>query len=183
MKQLLSLFMLLLSTSTFAASNPTVVMDTSKGEIVIELFPQQAPKTVANFLSYIEKDGFKESIFHRVISGFMIQGGGEDKSGKRLASLAAIENESKNGLSNHRGTIAMARTGNPHSATRQFFINHKDNPFLDAQSHSWGYAVFGKVTSGMDVVDKIATVKTKSADRPVQSVIIKSITLLDSETK
>ena len=183
MKPLLSLFILLLSTSAFAANNPTVVMDTSKGEIVIELFPQQAPKTVANFLAYIEKDGFKQTIFHRVIKNFMIQGGGFKDSGDRATSFAPIENESKNSLSNNRGTIAMARTNDPHSATRQFFINHKDNPFLDAQSHSWGYAVFGKVTSGMDVVDAIAAVKTKSADRPVQKVIIKSITLRDSETK
>jgi len=182
MKQLLALFILFTSICAFAEDNPTIVMDTSKGDIVIELFPQKAPKTVANFLSYIAKDGFKDSLFHRVISGFMIQGGGEDSSGKRLASLAAIKNESGNGLSNKRGTIAMARTGYPHSATRQFFINHRDNPFLDMQGNSWGYAVFGKVTAGMEVVDAIAAVKTKSADRPVQEVIIKSISVVKNST-
>ena len=183
MKQLLSLFLLLFSISSFAATNPSVVMETSKGEIIIELYPQQAPKTVANFLAYVEKDGFKQTTFHRVIKGFMIQGGGFKESGKRADVLAAIENESKNSLSNQRGTIAMARTPSPHSATRQFFINHKDNPFLDAQGNQWGYAVFGKVTSGMQVVDEIAAVKTNRSDKPLQTITIKSISLLEKQIK
>lgn len=180
MKTLFSLFILMLSFSSnlLAATNPSIVMDTSKGQIVLELYPQQAPKTVANFLAYIEKDGFKQTTFHRVIKGFMIQGGGfSAETGARVATLPTIENESKNGLSNVRGTISMARTNAPHSASRQFFINHKDNAFLDGQSHKWGYAVFGKVTMGMDVVDAIADVQTGSADKPVQAVIINSITL------
>jgi peptidyl-prolyl cis-trans isomerase A (cyclophilin A)/peptidyl-prolyl cis-trans isomerase B (cyclophilin B) len=183
MKQLLSFFILVLSFSAFAATNPSVVIDTSKGEIVIELYPQQAPKTVANFLAYIQKDGYKKTTFHRVINNFMIQGGGFFESGKKVDVLPAIANESKNGLSNKRGTIAMARTDDPHSATRQFFINHKDNAFLNAQGSKWGYAVFGKVTSGMLIVDKIAAVKTKYADKPVQIITINSITILENQVK
>lgn len=181
MKQLFSLLMLFFSISTYAAANPNIVMDTSKGKIILELYPQQAPKTVANFLAYIKQDGFKQSIFHRVIDGFMIQGGGENKLGGRLATLPAITNESKNGLSNQRGTIAMARTADPHSATRQFFINQKDNVFLDAQGERWGYAVFGRVTSGMQIVDEIAGVPTGRADRPLQTITINQITLKDSK--
>ena len=183
MKKLLSLFILLLGTSAFAAANPSVVMETSKGEVIIELFPQQAPKTVANFLAYVQKDGFKQTIFHRVINGFMIQGGGFKVSGERADSFAAIANESRNGLSNTRGTIAMARTNHPHSATRQFFINHKDNLFLDAQGHKWGYTVFGTVTSGMQIVDDIAAVKTNRSDKPLQAITINSITLHESQSK
>lgn len=183
MKQLFAFLVLLISASTFAASNPSVLIDTSKGKIIIELFPQQAPKSVANFLAYIEKDGYKETIFHRVINGFMIQGGGENESGKKYDSFAAIENESRNGLSNERGTISMARTSFPHSATRQFFINQKDNTFLDAQGSNWGYAVFGKVTAGMDIVDSIATVKTRAADKPMQTIMINSISLNPGEQK
>ena len=183
MKQLLSLFMLLLSISSFAATNPSVVMETSKGEIIIELYPQQAPKTVANFLAYVQKDGFKQTTFHRVIKDFMIQGGGFKESGRKADVSVSIENESQNGLSNQRGTIAMARTNHPHSATRQFFINHKDNPFLDAQGSKWGYAVFGKVTSGMQVVDAIATVKTNRSDKPLQTITINSITLQENQNK
>jgi len=181
--QLCAFWILLISTSTFAASNPSVVIDTSKGKITVELFPEQAPKSVANFLAYIQKDGYKETIFHRVINGFMIQGGGENESGKKYDSFAAIENESRNGLSNERGTLSMARTSAPHSATRQFFINQKDNTFLDAQGSNWGYAVFGKVTSGMDIVDSIATVKTRVADKPLQTVMINSISLHSGEKK
>ncbi|MCG6199944.1 peptidylprolyl isomerase [Psychromonas antarctica] len=183
MKQLLSFFLLLISSTTFAANNPSVIIDTSKGQITVELFPDLAPKSVANFLAYVQKDGFKQTIFHRVINGFMIQGGGENESGKKFDSLTAIENESRNGLSNERGTLAMARTSFPHSATRQFFINQKDNTFLDAKNGNWGYAVFGKVTQGMTIVDSIATVKTRGADRPVQAVTINSITLHGSEIK
>ncbi|PKG38674.1 peptidylprolyl isomerase [Psychromonas sp. Urea-02u-13] len=184
MKLLLSLFILAMSHSALAAENPAVVMETSKGQIIIELFPDEAPKTVANFLAYVQKDGYKKTTFHRVINGFMIQGGGfSAKTGNKVDTLPPIQNESRNGLSNERGTISMARTGNPHSAARQFFINHKDNAFLDANGGNWGYAVFGEVTLGMDVVDAIAKVKTASADKPVQPVIINSIKLLDREMK
>jgi cyclophilin family peptidyl-prolyl cis-trans isomerase len=182
MKILLSLLVLIISHSTFASQNPTVIMETSKGQITIELFPAKAPKTVENFLAYIQKDGYKETIFHRVINGFMIQGGGfSAKTANMMDTLPAIKNESRNGLSNKRGTISMARTNDPHSASRQFFINHKDNIFLNAEDNKWGYAVFGKVTLGLDIVDKIAVVKTASGDKPIQPVIIKSIKLINED--
>ena len=182
MKTLLSLFILLLSQSAFAAEKPSIVMDTSKGQIILELFPEKAPATVANFLAYIEKDGYKQTTFHRVIKGFMVQGGGfSAKTGSKVATLPEIKNESKNGLSNARGTISMARTNAPHSASRQFFINHKDNRSLDAGPNKWGYAVFGKVTKGIDVVDAIAAVPTGRADKPVEPIIIKSITLVQAK--
>tara|TARA_R110001592_G_scaffold252592_6_gene515361 strand:+ start:8326 stop:8874 length:549 start_codon:yes stop_codon:yes gene_type:complete len=171
---------LLLSSHLALATNPSIVIDTNQGQITVELYPEKAPKTVANFLAYIKRDGFNKTTFHRVINGFMIQGGGFLVSGQRLDTLKAIENESRNGLSNERGTIAMARTGAPHSASRQFFINHKDNQFLDAQSNNWGYAVFGKVTTGLDVVDKIAKVKTAAQDKPIEPVIINRITLVEA---
>ncbi|WP_037026792.1 peptidylprolyl isomerase [Psychromonas aquimarina] len=181
MKHFLSVFLLLISSSVFSADNPVVEMDTSAGKIIIELFPEQSPETVANFLAYVESDGFKKTTFHRVINDFMIQGGGFKESGQRAPSSAPIKNESLNGLSNKRGTIAMARTEEPHSATRQFFINHKDNGFLDANGGKYGYAVFGKVSLGMDVVDKIAVVDTGIADRPLRMVIINSVSLINTE--
>lgn len=176
--------LILLMTSQIAlAANPSVLIDTNKGQITVELYPEQAPKTVTNFLAYIKRDGFKDTTFHRVIDSFMIQGGGFLTSGQQADTTAPIYNESQNGLSNSRGTISMARTNDPHSASRQFFINQKDNTFLDAKGSNWGYAVFGKVTTGMDVVDKIAKVKTASQDKPVEAVIINSITLVDSPAK
>ncbi|ABM02919.1 peptidyl-prolyl cis-trans isomerase, cyclophilin type [Psychromonas ingrahamii 37] len=175
MKHLISIFLLFLSFSVFSDENPTVLMETSQGPIIIELYPTLAPKTVDNFLKYVQTDGFKQTTFHRIINNFMIQGGGFEVSGKKAVTFAAIENESRNGLSNKRGTIAMARTNNPHSATRQFFINHNDNHFLDAQDERWGYSVFGKVIKGMEVVDKIAMVKTGAGDKPIQTVIINRI--------
>lgn len=183
MKQLFAFTLLFISSVTFAETNPSVVMDTSEGEITIELFPTQAPESVANFLAYINKDGYKNTTFHRIINGFMIQGGGITKSGAQVASLKPIKNESKNGLRNVRGSIAMARTNHPHSATRQFFINHVDNAFLDAQGARWGYAVFGKVTMGMDVVDKIATVQTNRRDKPLKDIMINSITVIENTAK
>jgi len=159
-------------------NHPVVVLDTTAGPITVELDREKAPKTVDNFLKYVDDKFFDNLIFHRVISGFMIQGGGfdtqlrEKEEGKR----APIRNESGNGLSNSRGTIAMARTNDPNSATSQFFINHADNPRLD--SFGGGYTVFGKVIDGMDVVDKIAagqtTRKAGMADVPVEPVVIKS---------
>jgi cyclophilin family peptidyl-prolyl cis-trans isomerase len=157
--------------------HPTVVLDTSKGPITLELYPDKAPITVENFLKYVD-DGFYDNlIFHRVIPGFMIQGGGmtDQMREKQENKRAPIKNESGNGLTNTRGTIAMARTSDPNSATCQFFINHKDNPSLETGA---GYAVFGKVTQGMDVVDAIAKVSTTNrnghGDVPVTPIYIKS---------
>jgi peptidyl-prolyl cis-trans isomerase B (cyclophilin B) len=162
------------------STSSTVTMETSLGTFKIELDAAKAPITVANFLSYV-KDGFYDNtIFHRVIPGFMIQGGGFEPGMKQKPTKAAIKNESSNGLANLRGTLAMARTSDPNSATAQFFINCIDNGFLDkakAQDRV-GYCVFGKVSAGMDVVEKIEKVKTGTksghGDVPVQDVIIKS---------
>ncbi len=157
---------------------PVVELETSMGKITIMLDPEKAPVTVANFLKYVD-DGFYDNlIFHRVIKGFMVQGGGMDgnMNEKREGVRNPIKNESGNGLSNVRGSIAMARTNDPNSATCQFFINHADNPRLD--SYGGGYAVFGKVIGGMDVVDKIAAVETSSKgvhqNVPIEAIVIKS---------
>lgn len=183
MKYITILILLFTSHLTLAANNPSIVIDTNKGSITLELFPEKAPKSVKNFLAYIEKDNFKATTFHRIIKGFMIQGGGMFVSGQRADTLPQIGNESRNGLSNLRGTIAMARTNHPHSATRQFFINHKDNLFLDAKGNNWGYTVFGKVTSGLDIVDIIANVKTAAQDKPLEPVMINSIMVLNNKAE
>jgi len=180
MKFIAALFLLVTSSIALAA-NPTILIDTNKGQITLELYPNEAPKTVENFLTYIQKDQFKGTVFHRVINGFMIQGGGFLTSGQRADTLTSITNESKNGLSNERGTIAMARTNSPHSASRQFFINQKDNGFLDAKGSQWGYAVFGKVIKGMDVVDSIAKVQTTSQDKPLHDIVINKIIVQASQ--
>ncbi len=146
-------------------ANPTVRLETTAGPVTVELFEDKAPQTVANFLQYVDSGFYNGTLFHRVIKNFMIQGGGFDKDGQRKATRSPIQNEADNGLSNRRGTLAMARTGNPHSATAQFFINLVDNRNLDFTSKSqrgWGYAVFGKVTEGMNVVDNIARERTTS---------------------
>jgi len=156
-----------------------VTFKTNHGDITLELYADKAPKTVENFLSYV-KDGFYDNtIFHRVIDGFMIQGGGMTPDMEQKETKAPIENEANNGVANEAGTIAMARTNDPHSATAQFFINVKDNDFLNFSSESmngWGYCAFGKVTEGMDVVEKIKNVKTGNygyhQDVPVEAVII-----------
>jgi len=193
MTQIKNTFVLLLGLVVFGSfstviaddSNPRVRMSTTSGDIVLELNAALAPKSVENFLTYV-KDGFYDgTIFHRVISNFMIQGGGFDKDFKKKAVRASVKNEADNGLQNTRGTIAMARTSDPHSATAQFFINVVDNQFLNHRSKTsrgWGYAVFGKVIEGMDVVDKIRKEKTKSGgpfpkDVPQNTVEIKSMTL------
>ena len=145
--------------------NNVVKLQTSMGNIVIELNEQAAPVTVKNFLGYVQSGFYDGTIFHRVIPGFMIQGGGFTPKMIRKKTLDPIINEAKNGLSNKRGTIAMARTNNPNSATSQFFINHRDNDFLNYMDDNQpGYAVFGKVIEGMDVVDAIASVKTTTRD-------------------
>ena len=163
------------------SSNPQVVLETSEGIIEIELMRDVAPISTSNFLNYVEEGFYNGTIFHRVISGFMIQGGGFTSSMKQKATNKPILNEADNGLSNLRGTLAMARTSDPHSATGQFFINHSDNKFLDHKAKSgqgWGYAVFGKVTQGLPVVDIIASTKTVSrsgmGDVPKENIIILS---------
>ena len=164
---------------------PKVKLTTSYGDIVLELDQENAPISTENFLSYVESGFYNETIFHRVISGFMIQGGGhlEDMTPKD-ADLEPITNEANNGLRNDRGTVAMARTAYPHSATSQFFINHKDNDFLNFRTNQveegWGYAVFGKVTEGMDVVDKIADVQTTAVSY-YQDVPVEAIKILEAE--
>ena len=155
-----------------------VRIKTSLGEITVELVEKDAPITVANFLRYVDDGFFDGTVFHRVIPGFMIQGGGMTPDLDQKSGHPPIRNEAANGLSNERGTLAMARTEAPHSATSQFFINLKDNEFLDHRPGQSGYAVFGKVTAGMDVVDKIAAVRTGNrrghGDVPVESVVIES---------
>jgi len=159
--------------------NPIVIMDTSHGKVVVELFADKAPVTAKNFLQYADDKHFDGTIFHRVIADFMIQGGGMEPGLKEKKGRAPIKNEAGNGLSNERGTLAMARTNDPDSATAQFFINVKDNKFLDRSNSSAGYAVFGKVIDGMDVVDKIRRVETASRgghdDVPKQDVVIRSV--------
>jgi peptidyl-prolyl cis-trans isomerase A (cyclophilin A) len=162
---------------------PHVALKTSMGEIVLELDQQKAPKSVANFLQYVKSGYYKGTVFHRVIDGFMIQGGGFDKNMKQKATKPAIQNEAQNGLQNVTYSIAMARTGDPHSATSQFFINVGNNGALDYPGRDgYGYTVFGKVVSGMDVVDKIKAVpvadKGPHQNVPVTPVVIESATLL-----
>jgi len=166
-----------------AKENPVVVMKTNKGDIVIELNPEKAPDTVANFLQYVDDGFFDSTIFHRVIRGFMIQGGGYDIEFAKKPTRAPVKNESQNGLSNAAGTISMARTSDPNSATAQFFISTADNArSLDAggRAGSYGYAVFGKVVEGMDVVKKIEIVPTGARgpfrqDAPQETVLIESV--------
>lgn len=165
-------------------SSPVLLrMETSLGDILLELYPDKAPDTVANFVQYAKDGHFNGLVFHRVIKGFMIQGGGYDADFNQRKTRAPIKNEAANGLKNVRGAISMARTSDPHSGSSQFFIVHADSSFLDYPGQDgWGYAVFGKVTGSMDVVDKIAETKTGpqqpfGRDVPVSAVIIKSVTV------
>jgi peptidyl-prolyl cis-trans isomerase A (cyclophilin A) len=162
-----------------AAFAQKVKLATSMGDIVVQLDNAKAPKTVENFVQYVKAGHYDGTIFHRVIENFMIQGGGMTADMKEKATRAPIPLESKNGLTNLRGTIAMARTPNPNSATSQFFINVQDNDFLNAAKSpdGHGYAVFGKVISGMDVVDKIRATRTGPGDVPVEPITIKKATL------
>ncbi len=170
---------LLAAAAPAAKAHPKVTLDTTKGKIVIELYPDKSPKTVDNFLTYVKAGQYDGTVFHRVIAGFMIQGGGYDANGTEKPTRPPVENESSNGLENARGTIAMARTGDPHSATAQFYINVVDNRSLNYSSspQRWGYTVFGKVISGMDVADAIAAVRTGVGDKPVEPVTIKKATV------
>ena len=183
---LVSIFSLLVSTVSLAADpapNPRVEIKTSQGTMIVELYAEQAPKSVANFLQYT-KDGFYAgTVFHRVIDNFMIQGGGFTEKMLQKETRATIVNEATNGLKNELGTLAMARTSEPHSASSQFFINLKHNEFLNNPGRDgWGYAVFGKVVDGMDVVQKIAKVQTGNSGMyqnvPTTAVTIFSVKLL-----
>ena len=167
------------------AADPQVDLKTNLGTIRLELYPAKAPKTVENFLKYVKDGHYNGTVFHRVIPGFMLQGGGFDGSYRQKATRAPIQNEVKNGLKNDLGTIAMARTSDPHSASSQFFINVKNNDFLNAAAaqDGWGYAVFGKVVSGLDVVTRIAKLPTGAggpfqSDLPREAVVIESATVV-----
>lgn len=180
MKLLMTSLLFAFGFNSFAGT--LVVMETSMGTVEIELNDEKAPETVKNFLSYVDNKFYDGTIFHRVINSFMVQGGGFTEGMKEKATKAPIKNEANNGLRNEEGTLAMARTMDPHSASSQFFINVADNAFLNhtaQNSQGWGYAVFGKVTNGMHVVNRIKMVKTGTisghSDVPMDSVTIKSI--------
>jgi len=183
--------LLLAANSSVSASNPKVRMETTKGVVVIELYPDKAPKTVENFLRYVNEGKYDGTIFHRVIKRFMNQGGGFTPDFKKVETFAPIKNEADNGLKNKRGTIAMARTGDPHSATNQFFVNTVDNTFLDHTSKTtrgWGYCVFATVVDGMDVMDRIAKVKTGAngpfqQDVPLEEILIQKVSVIEEAAK
>jgi len=190
MLRLFALLLALLITPAALAANPKVELKTSLGAVVIELYPENAPKTVENFVQYVKGGFYDGTIFHRVIPGFMAQGGGFTPNFQQKPARPAIRNEAGNGLRNAIGTVAMARTADPHSATAQFFINVADNDFLDFKSpdeKGYGYTVFGRVTSGMDVVQKMIQVPTASAgphqNVPRQPIIIERARLLESAAK
>lgn len=175
-----------LPSGTDAAEQPRVRVQTNMGDIVVELNRDKAPKTVDNFLRYVKEGHYDGTIFHRVIPNFMVQGGGFTQDYKQKPTHEPVNNEANNGLKNKRGTVAMARTSDPHSATAQFFINVVDNDFLDFTDptpRGWGYTVFGTVVEGMDVADKIVKAPTGSAgpfsrDAPLQAVVIEKVTLM-----
>jgi cyclophilin family peptidyl-prolyl cis-trans isomerase len=177
----LTVLLSLTSLVTLAAdAPPRVRMQTNKGAVIIELDPNRAPLSVDNFLQYVRAGHYQGTIFHRVIANFVVQGGGYDEKTTEKPTRAAVANEAGNGLSNRRGTIAMARTGNPHSATAQFYFNLADNISLDPQISRWGYAVFGRVVEGMEIVDAIAGVETGEfgslrSDAPLQPIVIQKM--------
>ena len=187
-KHLIAFALLASSTLSALAANPMVELKTNQGDIVVEVFADKAPKSADNFIQYV-KDGFYNgTVFHRVIDGFMIQGGGFDADMKQKSTRAPIENEARNGLRNEVGTLAMARTADPHSASSQFFINLVANTALDYPSRDgWGYAVFGKVVKGLEVVESIA--KQPTANRgfhqnvPVEAVIVNSARVLEASAE
>lgn len=167
-------------------NSPRVKLQTNKGDIVLQLDAEKAPKTVENFLGYVQEGFFDGTIFHRVINNFMIQGGGFEAGMKQKPTRDPVENEANNGLKNDRYTVAMARTNDPHSATAQFFINVNDNDFLNFTAptpNGWGYAVFGKVVEGTDIVDQIKGVKTGSKgfhqDVPAEDIVIEKATIVE----
>lgn len=179
---LTGLAFLLLSFSA-SAQTPKVELKTSMGDIVLELYADKAPKTVANFIDYVKSGHYNGTIFHRVMNGFMIQGGGFDTAMRQKPTKTPVENEAKNGLKNEAYTVAMARTNAPHSATSQFFINVNNNTSLDYPGHDgWGYAVFGKVIRGQDVINRIKAVATGNAGMhqnvPVKPVVIETASIV-----
>jgi cyclophilin family peptidyl-prolyl cis-trans isomerase len=176
----LAVLLSLTSSIALAADGPRVRMQTTKGVVIIELDPNRAPLSVENFLAYVRSGHYQGTVFHRVIANFVAQGGGYDEKLTEKPTRTPVPNESGNGLSNKRGTIAMARTGNPHSGTSQFYINLQDNLALDPQVSRWGYAVFGRVVEGMEVMDAIAAVETGEvgtfkSDAPLKPVIIQKM--------
>lgn len=185
-RQLLIFLALISATLNAYATNISVEMKTNLGNVVLELYPDKAPKTVENFLQYVEDGFYKNTVFHRVIPGFMIQGGGFDTALKQKPTRSPVQNEADNGLKNEVGTIAMARTQDPHSASAQFFINVANNEFLNFKAPNqkgYGYTVFGKVTKGIDIVNKIASIPTGSggpfsSDVPKTTVIIEDVVKL-----
>ena len=190
-KTIALIFCLFLSTSAvLAGDNPKVLMETSMGDVTLELNTQAAPETVKNFLGYINDGSYDGTIFHRVMKAFMNQGGGFTADFKKKPTKPPITNEADNGLKNDKGTIAMARTNQPHSATNQFFINTADNDFLNhtrKTMRGWGYTVFGKVTQGMDVMRKIEQSQTHTNDIgmqnvPVKAIVIKKMSVINNNT-
>ncbi|HCG79814.1 MAG TPA: peptidylprolyl isomerase A [Oceanospirillales bacterium] len=180
------LMLALLAIPVFSASAEETVyvgLNTSEGYIELALDKEKAPISVENFVTYVEEGHYDGTIFHRVIKNFMIQGGGFDASMNRKPTRAAIKNEAKNGLKNKRGSVAMARTASVDSATSQFFINVKDNTFLDHGVRDYGYAVFGEVVKGMDVVDKIAETRVGRRDQPAEDIIINSAVVVEKESE
>lgn len=193
MKSIITLLtaLVLLNSPSFAADNPKVLMDTSMGKIIIELYPDKAPVSVENFIGYVNSGSYDGTIFHRVIKGFMNQAGGFTPDFTKKETLAPIKNEADNGLKNDIGTIAMARTNAPHSATNQFFINTADNINLNYRNKTlrgWGYTVFGKITDGMGVMKKIEQVQTHTNSKgrqnvPVEPIVIKKMTVIKENAK
>lgn len=181
MKKLCLTFALIISSAFAMAANPTAIIKTTEGDITLELAQDKAPLSVANFIAYANDGYYNGTIFHRVIPGFMIQGGGLTKKMMKKKTKAPIRNEANNGLFNNSGTVAMARTNDPHSATSQFFINVKDNRSLNYSSYNMGYAVFAKVINGMDVVKNIemkrTTNKAGHSDVPVKNIVIESVVI------
>ena len=183
-KHLIAFTLLAASALSALAANPMVELKTNQGDIVVEVFADKAPKSAENFIQYVKDGYYNGTVFHRVIDGFMIQGGGFDADMKQKSTRAPIENEARNGLRNEVGTLAMARTADPHSASSQFFINLVANTALDYPSRDgWGYAVFGKVVKGLDVVQAIA--KQPTANRgfhqnvPVEAIVVNSARVLE----
>lgn len=180
------LMLALLALPVFSANAEETInigLNTSEGYIELALDKEKAPISVENFVTYVEEGHYDGTIFHRVIKNFMIQGGGFDASMNRKPTRAAIKNEAKNGLKNKRGSVAMARTASVDSATSQFFINVKDNTFLDHGVRDYGYAVFGEVVKGMDVVDKIAETRVGRRDQPAEDIIINSAVVVEKESE
>lgn len=176
----------LLCTALHSYAQPTVEIKTNMGVMIVELNAEKAPKTVENFMQYVKEGFYSGTVFHRIIGGFMIQGGGYTSDFTEKPTHSPIQNEADNGLTNSVGTIAMARTNDPHSASSQFFINVADNTFLnhsDKSERGWGYTVFGKVVKGMDVAQRISRLPTNGGDEPIQSVRIESVTLLENKAK